>query len=292
MGLSYRTARAAEVPADFRVGTMTVRCYGDHGRPVILIPGLSCGAWVWDDTVTRLKKDHVLYVVTLAGFDGVAPVKGKLLELANDSLLQLIRTKSLDRPVLIGHSLGGALSLQFAEKHSDLISGVVAADALPVFPGTDGLSADQRAEMAENVRSQMAGATPEESIAQQLQFMKTMGVISESRAVELAARISRSDQAATAQYMSEGMALDLRPGLASISVPVLEIMPYDAGDFSKRGLPFSEAQTVSYYGSLLHGIPNVKVAPISPARHFMMYDQPEAFAAAAGQFLTSIPTSK
>ena len=132
-------AKAADVPSDFRVGTMTVRHYGDHGRPLILIPGLACGSWVWDETVARLKKDHVLYVVTLAGFEGVAPVQGRLLELAGDSLLQLIRTQHLDRPVLIGHSLGGTLSIQFAESHSDSISGVVAVDGLPIFPGTEGV---------------------------------------------------------------------------------------------------------------------------------------------------------
>jgi pimeloyl-ACP methyl ester carboxylesterase len=284
-----QTTKAADVPSDFRVGTMTVRHHGDHGRPLILIPGLAGGGWVWDDTVARLKKDHVLYVVTLAGFDGAAPVPGRLLELAGDSLLQLIRTQHLDRPVLIGHSLGGTLSIQFAEAHSDLIAGVVAVDGLPVFPGTEGVPADQRAKMGEDMRAQLAGATPEQFGARQMQFMRTMGTLSEARAVELAAHASRSDPAATAQYMSEDMALDLRAGLASIGVPVLEISPYNAADFSNPARPISEAQKTAYYAALLQGTPKLEVVSIAPARHFVMFDQPDAFAAALTRFLAALP---
>jgi pimeloyl-ACP methyl ester carboxylesterase len=280
---------AADVPSDLRIGTMVVKHYGDHGRPLILIPGLACGGWVWEDTVARLKKDHVLYVVTLAGFDGVAPVQGKLLELAGDSLLQLIRTQHLDRPVLIGHSLGGTVSIQFAELHSDLISAVIAVDGLPVFPGTEAIPAAQRAQMGENMRVQMAGATPEQFGAQQMQFMKTRGTLSETRAVELAGHTSRSDPAATAQYVSEDVALDLRPGLALISVPVLEISPYNAADFSNPARSISEPQMIAYYRALLQGTPKLEVVSIAPARHFVMFDQPDAFAAALSRFLAALP---
>ena len=35
----------------FHVGNLSVRRSGDHGRALILIPGLGSGAWVWKDTV-------------------------------------------------------------------------------------------------------------------------------------------------------------------------------------------------------------------------------------------------
>ena len=40
------------------------------GRPMILIPGLSCGGNVWDGTVTHFKDRYECHVVTLAGFAG------------------------------------------------------------------------------------------------------------------------------------------------------------------------------------------------------------------------------
>ncbi len=111
---------------------------------MILIPGLASGAWVWRDSIAALQGEHRVYAVTLAGFDGRPAVKGDVLAQAAASLHALIASQRLDRPVLIGHSLGGTLALQFATTHSDLIAGVVAVDGLPVFPTTEAVPAAQR----------------------------------------------------------------------------------------------------------------------------------------------------
>lgn len=80
-------------PGADRVGTLKVERHGDHGPAVILIPGRQGGSWVWQRTIDQLQKDHVVYAVTLAGFDGVpAPGDGgNLFDRADASLLQLIR---------------------------------------------------------------------------------------------------------------------------------------------------------------------------------------------------------
>jgi len=98
------------------VGTLKVQRHGDHGRPVILIPGLQGGPWVWQQTIEQLQKNHVVYAVTLAGFDGMpAPADGgNLFDRADASLLLLIEQHKIDKPVLVGHSLGGTLALRFA----------------------------------------------------------------------------------------------------------------------------------------------------------------------------------
>lgn len=279
---------AVNAAEPLRVGTMTVQQHGNHGQALVLIPGLASGGWVWDDVVETLKKDHLLYVVTLAGFDGTAPEKGKLIDRAGESLLELIRTQHLDKPVLIGHSLGGTLAIRFAQEHSDLISAVVAVDGLPIFPGFENLPAAQRVLMGESMRAQMARATPEQFAAQQLGFMKSMGVIAQAKATELAARTSRSDPEATAQYMAEVVALDLRPGLPSITVPVLEICPYYADDYPKTR-PRTEKEKTEYYRGLMKGTPKLEVVSIAPSRHFVMFDQPAAFSEALGKFLKSLP---
>ncbi|MFS6706498.1 hypothetical protein WHK35_14295, partial [Staphylococcus aureus] len=69
------TAGAASTsePAAGQVGTLKFERHGDHGRQVILIPGLECGPWVWQQTIADLQRNHVVYAVTLAGFDGVPP---------------------------------------------------------------------------------------------------------------------------------------------------------------------------------------------------------------------------
>lgn len=282
-------AGAKDAPGD-RVGTLKVEVHGTHGRPVILIPGLEGGPWVWKDTIAWLEKDHVVYAVTLAGFDGVPPPARMtgLIDQADASLLQLIEQRHIDKPVLVGHSLGGTLSLRFAGEHANLLSGVVAVDGLPILPGMDRVDAEQRAAIAGRTRTQMAAMTPAQFQSAALAYMQHIGVIDPKLAAQYAPMNARSDIAATAEYMAEDMAADYRPLLKQANVPILEISPYYAPDFARPPLQFSEAQKAAYYQGLLANAPHAKVASISPSRHFAMLDQPAKFRQALAGFLKSL----
>jgi pimeloyl-ACP methyl ester carboxylesterase len=278
---------ASITPAErFEVGSMLVERHGQRGTPLILIPGLGSGPWAWQDTVRQFSGEHVVYVVTLAGFDGRAPVAGKALENAQHALHQLIVSRKLAAPVLIGHSLGAALSIAFAEQHSNLIRGVVAIDGLPVFPGTEQAPADQRAMMAAGVKTRMSGTSKEMFAAQQQMYMRGMGVIDVPRADELAKLSTRSDPGAVADAMADLLALDLRPGLKDIKVPVLLIAPYFEADGQAMGM--TREMKTAYYTSLMAGTPKLQVVSIAPARHFVMFDQPEMFADALRAYLKSL----
>ena len=296
-GFAGVSMAAESTPAE-RVGTLQVQRHGDHGRPVILIPGLECGPWVWQRTIADLEKNHVVYAVTLAGFDGVPPPApdakaGTLLDRADASLLQLIEQKHIDKPVLVGHSIGGTLSLRFAGEHAKLISGVVAVDGLPIFPGMDRVSVAQRQAIAAQAKAQLAGMTPAQFKAAALPYMQHMGVIDPQLAAREAPLVGRSDAKAAADYMGADMAADYRPGLKQANVPILEIAPYYAPDarryaaMRKQRVP-DEAQKAAYYQGLLANAPNAKVVSISPSRHFVMLDQPAKFQQVLDGFLKSL----
>lgn len=274
-------------PAErFEVGSMLVERHGDHGTPLVLIPGLASGAWVWQDTVRQFKGDHIVYVVTLAGFDGRPAAAGKAMENAQQAVVSLITSRKLAKPVLIGHSLGAILSFAIAEQHADLISGVVAIDGLPVFPGTENMPLAQRPAMAQGVKARMDGVTQQAFAQQQVQYMQRMGVIDADKGAELAQLTARSDPAATAQYMAEAIEADLRAGLPKISVPVMLIAPYNEPDQAARKI--TQAMMVEYYTSLVAGTPNLRVVAVAPSRHFAMFDQPKQVADAIGSYLKSL----
>ena len=88
--------------------------------------------------------------------------------------------------------------------------------------------------------------------------------------------------------MAEDLAADLRPGLKHANVPILEISPYYAPDFSQPPMQLSEAQKTAYYQSLLANAPNAKVVSISPSRHFVMLDQPAKFQQVLVAFLKTL----
>ena len=288
-GAWLASARAAAATSG-QVGTLKFEVHGTRGRPVILIPGLEGGPWVWKDTIAQLEKGHVVYAVTLAGFDGMPapPRKTGLLDQADASLQQLIEQQKIDKPVLVGHSLGGTLALRFAGEHAKLVLGVVAVDGLPIFPGMDRVSAEQRGAIAGRTRAQMGAMTQAQFQAAAQAYMQHVGVIDPKLAAQYAPMNARSDIAATAGYAAEDMAADYRPLLKQADVPILEISPYYAPDFSQPPLQLSEAQKAAYYRGLLADAPRAKVVSIAPARHFVMLDQPAKFQQVLDGFLKTL----
>ena len=295
LSVGSSAAALAQPPAAVTtVGTLQVQRSGDRGQAVILIPGLQGGPWVWRQTIAQLQKDHVVYALTLAGFDGVpAPEEdGNLLDRADASLLLLIQQQKIDKPVLIGHSLGGTLALRFAGEHPSLIAGVVAVDGLPIFPGMERVSAEQRQALAAQMQQQMGGATAEQFKVQSLAYMQKIGLIDQKLAAKYAPMNARSDIRASAQYMAEDLAFDGRPGLKNANLPILEISPYNAPDFSTPPMVMSEAQKTAYYESLLVNAANAKVVSVSPSRHYVMLDQPVKFQQVLDGFLKRVDAAR
>lgn len=276
---------ATIVPAErFEVGAMPVERHGTGGRPIILIPGLASGTWAWEGAVRDFAGERTVYVVTLPGFDGRPPVSGEPLEVARHALRQLIVSRKLERPVLVGHSLGGTLALALAEEEPDLVGGVVSVDGLPVFPGNEDAPPPLRAQAALQIRERVAQASGAAFAAQQQHYMRTIGVLDMSRADALAELSARSDPTSVAQYIASVMALDLRPGLSRISAPVLVIAPYFEPDDIQANMTM-QAKT-AYYQSLLEGAPKAEVLAIAPSRHFVMIDQPRQLFDAIRRFLS------
>lgn len=130
---SARAARQAEklVPMDGRLveagGTILHVTEQGEGRPLLLIHGLgaqlrSFGREMVDD----LARDHRVIRVDRPG-SGYSPrLPGKSQRLADqaDAIAALIDVLGLEKPILVGHSLGGALSLRIAEGYPDKVGGL------------------------------------------------------------------------------------------------------------------------------------------------------------------------
>jgi pimeloyl-ACP methyl ester carboxylesterase len=287
--LAVATSPAAAPPAP-TVGTLTVVRHAGKGRPVILIPGLGSGPWAWGDTPDVLARDHVVYVVTLAGFDGTrAPTgAGSYLEQAQQSLVRLIEQQHLHKPVLVGHSLGGTLALKLATEQPHLLGAVVAVDGLPVMPMTENLPPVQRRGVARTMQARIAGASPAQFKAQQLAYMQSIGTIDAAQAPRYAAMSARSDPKAVARYMAEDLALDFRARMKNATLPILEISAYYAADATAGPQRYTESQKRAYWKSLLGDAPDATVVSISPSRHFVMLDQAVKFQRALRDFIDKL----
>lgn len=287
-------AQAAALPPDppraesFDVGMLHVDRYGS-GDPIVLVPGLACGAWVWNGIIPHLAAKHSVYAVTLAGFAG-RPASGTPSFAAFESdLTALLDQRHLATAVLVGHSLGGTLAFDYAETHPERVRGVVAADGLPVFPGMQQLTQQQRAATGAQMAATVKGQTHEQLLAFEKGYMATVGVNDAALADQVAALSSQSAPPSVAAWLQADLAADLRPNLSKITVPVLEIAPYSPTEGNPTApMHYTEPEKADYYRTLLAGVTKLDVLTISPARHFVMLDQPERFQKALDGFLARV----
>ena len=112
----------------------SVRVTG-HGPPMILIPGLSSPGEVWTGVVAHYQDRFECHVLTLAGFAGSSAIDRPLLPAVHDALARYIREKHLNRPVIVGHSLGGFTALWLASTNPDLVGPLVIVDSVPWLAG-------------------------------------------------------------------------------------------------------------------------------------------------------------
>ena len=281
---------ATIAPAErFEVGGVLVERHGkagNGGRALILIPGLASGSWVWQDTIRAFAPDHAVYVLTLPGFDGRPPAGPAPFAAARHAVGELIASRRLDKPVIVGHSLGGILALAVAEDKPSAVGGIVSIDGLPVMPGAEDMTPPLRAQFAERMRAQVGNQPPARFAQQQQGYMRTIGVMDMAKADALAQLTARSDPASVGAWAADVVTVDLRPGLKAIQAPVLAIVPYLDLDSSQQGL--TPAAKADYYRALMEGTPNLQVLTVAPSRHFAMFDQPQAVNAAIRTFLDTL----
>lgn len=97
-------------------------CYIDkgQGRPLILLHGLGANVGRWSDTINALAVDYRVLAYDLPGF-GKSEKRNQAytIPLFLRSLEEFIDRLQLKSPVLIGHSMGGAVVLEYLLKHPE-----------------------------------------------------------------------------------------------------------------------------------------------------------------------------
>ena len=106
-----------------------------QGPDVILIPGYGSSREVWRATADHLKATHRVHLVQLAGFAGEPWTHGEgpLLDPAIEALADYVASEGLNKPAVIGHSMGGLSALLLAQRHPEAVGRVMAVDNLPFF---------------------------------------------------------------------------------------------------------------------------------------------------------------
>jgi pimeloyl-ACP methyl ester carboxylesterase len=272
---------AAPSFASERIG-VTVR---GSGPDVVLIPGLSSSPEVWNSTIEAVP-GYRYHVVHVAGFAGKAPganASGEVVAPVAEEIARYIREAKLERPAIVGHSLGGAWAMMVASRYPDIASKIMVVDMLPFMGamfGGPNATADSIRPIAEQIRSGIAASGGEARKGMTDQTIATM-VKTESLRPAAVAHSMNSDAAVSGQAMYDLILMDLRPALKGIKVPISVLW------VRAPNAPVTDAQMAQFYMMSYANAPQAKLTQVPNSYHFIMWDAPEAFQRELKAFLAA-----
>jgi pimeloyl-ACP methyl ester carboxylesterase len=163
--------------------------YVDTGAgdpPIVFVHGWTCNRANWRHQIAEFSKDHRVIALDQRGHgESEKPDQDYTIEGFADDLAALIKDLGLERPVIVGHSMGGVIAFHLSRRDPSLARGLVLVDSnvapLPeeskgiVGPMVAGLQSDDYLNVARGFmefaffNEQTDPALKEELIAEMLQ---------------------------------------------------------------------------------------------------------------------------
>ena len=266
----------------FRSRRITVTTRG-RGADVLLIPGLASTAEVWRGVADRLSGKRRLHLISVRGFGDLqagANASGAVMAAVAAEVRRYIAEPGLERPAIIGHSMGGQVGLRVAADAGGRIGRVMVVDSSPFFPALI------------SPQATVGDVEPIAQLAYQaIHFLGDEALRSRGRdlGLELGGATNAvfgtlgwqgGDRRVLAQSLYEVMTVDLRQRLPDITAPVTVVYGWSADEASPR------SRTDRLFRGAYARLRNpAAFVPIEGAEHMVMIDQPTRFMAAVDRFL-------
>ena len=265
---------------------------GEAGLPdLVLIPGLSSSPDVWDETVAQLSGRYRIHRIHVNGFAGAdAGANGQdgqtprpVIAPVAEEIARYIREQNLDKPAVIGHSMGGTMGMMVAARHPDLVGKLMVVDMVPFMGamfGPPGSTVETVTPVADQVWSGQAKISHEAYVAAATPTITGM-INNEARREEALQHMRDSDQQVSAAAFRELIVTDLRSELPAITAPV-----------SVLYVKFNDARMTNEITDMIYSMsfasrPGTTLKRIDDSAHFIMFDQPQRFAAEVDAFLSA-----
>lgn len=246
-----------------------------HGQDMIFIPGLNSAAGTFTETCAAFKTEvrcHLLHLPGFAGNKPLASMDNGYLPVIRDRVIAYIEQQQLKNPILVGHSLGGVLSLMIALEKPELAKALVIIDSLPFYAAIQNpvATAASMKPVAEQMRAGMMQQSDADYLANSKRFLQGMSNQPErmSTLIEWGAS---SDRYTTTQAMVELMTTDLRQTIADINTPTLVLGAWAA--YQPYGS--TKESTHAIFAAQYQQLKNVDIRLSDTAYHFISWDDPQ-----------------
>ena len=207
---------------------------------------------------------------------------GPILAPVAEEVARYIGQARLDKPALVGHSMGGSLAMMVAARHPDAVSKLMVVDMLPFVGamfGPPGTTAESVRPIADQVLAASLARTAEQRQAYVEATIAGMIKTETKRAAPVRHGLT-SDPVVGARAFHELIQTDLRPELAAIRAPMTVL--YVRGP----NIPLTDAQMDAVYQASFASAAGARLKRIPDSYHFIMIDQPAAFQSELRAFLT------
>ncbi|MDN3675028.1 alpha/beta hydrolase [Flavobacterium branchiarum] len=238
---------------------------GKGKQTILFIPGFASSGEVWDDTKAYFENDFTCYTFTMAGFAGVKPQPNASFKNWEDAIASYIKDHKIEKPIIIGHSMGGGLALAIAADYPDLIDKIVVVDALPCM----GALMDPSFKSKENndcteIVNQMTNMSEKQFYENQKNYLPKLSQNTSKHDLLLSWSM-KSDRKTFGEMFCDFSNTDLRDKIATIKCPSLILLE----SYFVNLKPAIEAQ-----------YKNLKQANLQYANkglHFIMYDDKDFY---------------
>ncbi|HET8841777.1 MAG TPA: alpha/beta hydrolase [Ktedonobacteraceae bacterium] len=125
MKIAKQTIEANGLPIRYEVA--------GEGEPVVLVHGLSESTRVWYRNLPELAKRYRIYLIDLPGFGAMRKFRQYFdLKQSGAWLYSWMQALELEKASLVGHSMGGYVSMALAAAHPELIKRLVLVDSIGI----------------------------------------------------------------------------------------------------------------------------------------------------------------
>ncbi|UWX60438.1 alpha/beta hydrolase [Chryseobacterium oranimense] len=252
-----------------------VKKSGKGKQSILFIPGFASSGEVWNDTTAKFEKDFTCYTLTMAGFAGVKPLPDASFKNWEKEIAAYIKDQKLEKPIIIGHSMGGGLAMALAADYPELISKIVIVDTLPCLAALS----DPNFKAKENNDCTATVNTLKSMTDEQFKQMQTSTItrlVAEPTKQETVVNWSmKSDRTTFAKMYCDFSNTDLREKIQHIQCPTLVLL---------------ESYFVNFKPAIENQYKNLKNADMryaSKGLHFIMYDDKEWYLEQLNNFLSS-----
>ncbi|WP_137906006.1 alpha/beta fold hydrolase [Chryseobacterium sp. 2VB] len=248
---------------------------GKGDQALIFIPGFASSGDVWNETTAKFEKDFTCYTLTMAGFAGTKPQTDASFTDWERGIATYIKDNKIEKPILIGHSMGGGLALAIAADYPELAGKIIIVDTLPCLAAlSDPHFTSKENNNCSPAIAQLTAMNDEQFRKMQAQAMPRL--LADASMQETVINWSmKSDRKTFAKIYCDFYNTDLREKIKNIQCPSLILL---------------ESYFVTLKPTIENQYKNLKNANMqyaSKGLHFIMYDDKDWYFNQLTHFLSA-----